>query len=185
MTSAPRRRPRAMVSGLKPPPSMPVGTRMPTLPGGPDGSGMCRLSGREEVVRDSIDEGGDAGRDAQPHRPRGQRAWRVHAQLCRADRDVVVVVVAEIGGTQDAGFGSPLDPGADLDVLRPDGDGPAWAVVTPLDGNAVAELRRDQDRTAVRPGADGAGQEVALADEFGDEPRAGPDGGAVLITAEF
>src|SRR5580700_4947466 len=75
---------------------------------------------------------------------------------------------------QDAGFGSPLDPGADLDVLRPDGDGPAWAVVTPLDGNAVAELRRDQDRTAVRPGADGAGQEVALADEFGDEPRAGP-----------
>src|ERR1700731_4178976 len=42
MTSAPREMPRVMVPGLKPPPSMPVGTRMPTLSGGPDWSGMGR-----------------------------------------------------------------------------------------------------------------------------------------------
>src|ERR1700757_2250892 len=98
MTSAPREMPRVMVAGLKPPPSMPVGTRMPTLSGGPDWSDMGCLSGREGSGRDSIDERGDAGGDAQPHRPRGQRAWRVHAQLRRSDRDLVVVVVAEIGG---------------------------------------------------------------------------------------
>src|SRR5690349_9642907 len=167
--------PRVMVSGLKPPPSMPVGTRMPTLSGERDWSGMGRLSGRERM---SIDERGDAGRDAQPHWPGGQRTLRVHAQLQRSDGDLVVIVVAEIGGVQDAGFGSHsgcagLDPGTDLDILRPDGDGPGRTVVTPLDLNAVAELGRPQHLPAVRSGADGAGQEVALSEELGDQPLVG------------
>src|SRR5258707_454933 len=103
---------------------------------------------------------------------------RMHTQLQRPDRDLVVIVVAEVGGVQDAGLGSrsgpvELDPGTDLDVLRPDGDGPARAVVTPSDDNALAELRRRQDRVAVRPGGDGTGEEVAMADELGHEPRAG------------
>src|SRR5712664_2364712 len=42
MTSAPREMPRVMVSGLKPAPSMPLGTRMPTLSGGPHWSGICQ-----------------------------------------------------------------------------------------------------------------------------------------------
>src|SRR5580700_2949884 len=104
MTSAPRAMPRVMVSGLKPAPSMPLGTRMPTLSGGPDWSGMCRLPGREKVVglvqgdEGLVDEGGDAGRDAHAHRPGRQQALGAHGQLHRSDGDVVLVVVTEIGG---------------------------------------------------------------------------------------
>src|SRR5271165_7575847 len=101
--------------------------------------------------RMSIDERGDAGRDAQPHRPRGQRTLRVHAQLHRSDRDSVLVVIAEVGGVQDAGFGSrsgcvELDPGTlrnprtDLDVLGPAGKVPPRASGTPRTGMPSLKL---------------------------------------------
>src|SRR6266851_5464943 len=181
MTSAPRDRPRVMVSGLKPAPSMPLGTRMPTLSGGPDRSGICRpswaLAGPfwASLQMDSLDERGDTGRNANAHRPRRQRAPRVHGQLHRSDSDAVLVMATEIGGVQDgAGRAAARRAGlGDLDVLRPDRDGPGRTGMMLGYGDAVAELRRAQHRVAVRSRADGAGEEIALPEEFGDEAPSG------------
>src|SRR5260370_2107202 len=187
MTSAPRERPRVMVPGGNPAPSIPVGTRIPTPSGGALWSGIMppswAVGGRQLGRRGpawgpagpSIDERGDTGRDADAHRPLRQRALRAHGQLHRPDGDAVLVVVTEIGGVQN---GAPRTAArrvglGDLDVLRPDPDGPAPPGMLLGYRHAVAELRCLQDRGAVRSGGDGAGEEVALAEELGDRAQPG------------
>src|SRR5258708_20369565 len=88
-----------------------------------------------------------------------------------SDRDAVLVVVTEIGGVQDGACRAAARCVglADLDVFWPDGDGPGWTGMMLGYCDAVAELCRLQDRFAVRSGGDGAGEEVALPQEFGDE----------------